>query len=368
MCSARSLGCAASAAHLAPVIPGAATARTGAGDRARVDLAPRHAHQPLGRGAQRSPRPGTAPAPQRAPDSPARSRRVERCRDGGAAAGAHAHVPVARQVRLVDVAGAHVLLGARARARDSACGSSSCTASTASASAPSDAAAALRASASRRVQRRLAPGLGGGAHAAAAEFVHQGARGAQREGTPGERRRRQLQVRFDLLRQLVAQKQRPAAVQRQAAPGSAARAVLSARHQCSSASRKLAPAGAHAAAAKGVPAALRAQGRARQASSTLAALSGPCGGAVEQQRIACRVARGQRAQHLRRDGKLADEQARAWAGTPRRRTSGAEAPEDQRAVGAAEAEGVRQARCRSACGARCWARSRGRSPDRASRS
>ena len=57
--------------------------------------------------------------------------------------------------------------------------------------------------------RRIA--LGHRQHPARVELVDPRPAGAQREGLPGQRRARQLKVRLDLLRELVAEKERPAA-------------------------------------------------------------------------------------------------------------------------------------------------------------
>ncbi len=115
MCSARSLGCATSAAHLAQFLARAAAARPRAGDGPRVDPPAGDAHQPLGRGAEERARRATAPARRTAPDWRAQTlvqRRRGRGRCAARGCGARPDAPGTRQVGLVDVAGADVLLGA----------------------------------------------------------------------------------------------------------------------------------------------------------------------------------------------------------------------------------------------------------------
>ncbi len=106
-CSARSLGCAASSVISRHVVPGAAAARPGAGDRPRVDCAaPRIRTSRSGEELRMDAPPHCASAANGA-GLAARSART-------AAAAHHVsrqrHAPVARQIGLVDVAGANVLL------------------------------------------------------------------------------------------------------------------------------------------------------------------------------------------------------------------------------------------------------------------
>ena len=247
MCSARSFGCAASARHLAPIAAGPAAARPRAGDRARVDAPSRDAHQSLGRGAQDR---DSAPLRERGERcgvgraQPLVERRRRRCVRQRRAPSVELHLPGARQVGLVDVAGAHVLLGALRRARDRRRGSSSRHRRCAAARQRRCGAPAPPA---RRVRQRCArarlprPASATAQHASSLQSCTSAQRRAQREGSQGSGVRGSSRCGSISCGELVAQEQRPAAGERQL-PGllgaRRARDARSASHQFSSAARK----------------------------------------------------------------------------------------------------------------------------------
>ena len=211
-CSARSLGWAASSLHLARVIArdggcAAACRRWGACRRARPLTRTSRSGEEL--------RIATSCHCASAANGAGLARAqplVEAGRGGQRAArGVQLHVPGARQVGLVDVPGAHVLLRAAHALEVSlrillAHGADRCSVSAGlGGRGGGERSAAICASTCG------ASALGDRQHAARAEIVDQRAAGAQREGLPGQRRARQRQVRLDLLRELVAEKERPAA-------------------------------------------------------------------------------------------------------------------------------------------------------------
>ena len=97
--------------HLARVAAGLAAPRAGAGDRPGLDAPPRDAHQPLGRGAQDR---LAAPLGERGEGRGIRGAEppIERRRRARRPVIVESHRPGTREVRLVDVAGAHVFLRA----------------------------------------------------------------------------------------------------------------------------------------------------------------------------------------------------------------------------------------------------------------
>ena len=140
-----------------------------------------------------------------------------------------------------------------------------------------------------------------------AELVDQRAGGAQREGLPGQRRARQREVRLDLLRDLVAEEERPAAGEGSAAASGVSAAALRAppvleRLEEGCALRRHALR-VHAAVGQ------EPQRRARVRQQHARVAQGAGGGAVEQQRIALRRGGREAPQDLRRDAELANERS-----------------------------------------------------------
>ncbi len=221
MCSARSLGCATSAAASGASSPGRRV-------RGRVPAMGRvSTSRPLtrssrsGRGTQHA---HAVPLHQRGerrriarPQPLVQQRRIQRLRVRlRAGCRRRPHAPGTRQVCLIDVAGANVLLGTQHPLRYTKRGSSSVTSNGElrpvgcghrrdAADSPSRCASATTCS-----SRLSAPASATAQTASALQHMHQRAGRAQRKGRPGQRCRRQGQMRFDVRGDLIAQVHHPA--------------------------------------------------------------------------------------------------------------------------------------------------------------